>query len=58
MTMTVADFKNVIQNYMNEKDMFYVIVGDKATQLKEVSKLKGKVIEMDINGKIINPASN
>lgn len=58
MAMTTADFKNVIQNYMNEKDMFYLIVGDKATQLKEVTKLKGKVIEIDINGNIINETSN
>lgn len=58
MAMTVADFKNVIQTYMNEKDMFYLIVGDKATQLKEVAKLKGKVIEMDLNGNVISQSSN
>ncbi|HEY0652040.1 MAG TPA: pitrilysin family protein [Chryseosolibacter sp.] len=54
MAMTVADFRNVIQTYMNEKDMFYLIVGDKATQLNEVKKLKGKVIEMDLNGNVVN----
>jgi zinc protease len=58
MAMTIGDFKNVIQSYMNEGDMFYVIVGDKATQLKEVAKLKNKIIELDLNGNVISQSSN
>lgn len=58
MNMGVTDFKNVIDTYMNENDMFYLIVGDKATQLKEVQKLKGKVIEIDLNGNTIGQSTN
>lgn len=50
MAMTLADFKNTINQFMKESDMIYLIVGDKATQLNEVNQLKGKVIQLDING--------
>jgi zinc protease len=58
MSMTLADFKNVINQYMNEKDQFYLVVGDKTTQLKEVSQLKGKVIQLDSSGNVIGEGSN
>jgi zinc protease len=50
MKMTLSDFKNVIGQYMKESDMIYLVVGDKATQLSEVSKLKSNVIQLDIFG--------
>ena len=52
--MQLSDFKNIIQQQLQEKDMIYVIVGDKATQLEEVKKLgKAKLVELDINGKAL-----
>ena len=48
--MTVDDFRKVINTYMNEKEMTYLIVGDKATQLEEVKKLKGSVVVLDNAG--------
>lgn len=54
MSMTLADFRDVINAYINEPDMVYVIVGDKATQLEEVKKMKKNVIELDIFGNPIN----
>jgi zinc protease len=53
LSMTVDDFKNTIENNLREEQMIYLIVGDKATQLKEVEKLKGKVIELDIYGEAV-----
>ncbi|MFK5895199.1 MAG: hypothetical protein QM504_18455 [Pseudomonadota bacterium] len=53
--MTLDDYKKVIATYLQEKDMIYLVVGDKATQLKEVKKLGKPVIELDIYGnKITN----
>ena len=54
MQMTLADFKSVIKQQMNEPDMIYVIVGDKATQLEEVRKLKGTVTLLDTSGNPVN----
>lgn len=48
--MTLDDFKAVIQKYIDEKNMVYLVVGDKATQLNEVRKLGKPVIELDIYG--------
>jgi zinc protease len=56
--MNLTDFKNVIGKYMKEEDMIYLIVGDKATQLKEVSQLKGKVLLLDNQGTLISEGSN
>jgi zinc protease len=55
MSMGVDDFKSVINQYLDEKELVYLVVGDKATQLDEVKKLgKAKVVELDINGKQLN----
>jgi len=52
MAMTLADFKSTINTYMPEKDLVYVVVGDKATQYEEVKKFaKGKIYLLDNNGK-------
>lgn len=57
MSMSLADFQSTIDQYMKESDMIYLIVGDKATQLKEVSQLSGKVIELDTNGSPLTTAT-
>jgi zinc protease len=54
MKMTLPDFKAVINQYMNEPDLIYLIVGDKATQLEEVKQLKGKVTVLDSSGNPVN----
>ena len=48
--MTLEDYKSIIGNYLNEDDMIYVVVGDKATQFEEIKKLGKTVIELDIHG--------
>ncbi len=49
-TMTVDDYKKIINTYINEGEMIYVVVGDKATQFNEVKKLGKPVTELDIYG--------
>jgi zinc protease len=54
MQMGVADFKATIGKYMSEKEMVYVVVGDKATQFEEVKKFaNGKVTLLDATGKLV-----
>ncbi|MBN2867448.1 MAG: insulinase family protein, partial [Flavobacteriaceae bacterium] len=48
--MTLQDYKSIINKYMNEEDLTYLVVGDKATQFEEVKKLGKPVIELDIYG--------
>ena len=48
--MYLTDFKSVINVYLQEKEMIYVIAGDKATQFEEVKKPGIEVIELDIHG--------
>jgi len=55
MSMTLEDFKSVIDQYIQEDSMVYVVVGDKATQFEEVKKLGKKVVELDIFGNEIKP---
>ena len=50
MGMGLQDFKSVIDSYMQEKEMVYVVVGDKATQWEEVKKLGRPVVELDVDG--------
>lgn len=50
MEMKEEDFKEVINEYLSEYEMIYVVVGDKATQLEEVKKLGKPVVELDIHG--------
>jgi len=52
--MQLSDFKTIIHEQLNEGEMLYLVVGDKATQLEEVKKLgKAKLVELDINGKVL-----
>ncbi|WP_420573372.1 M16 family metallopeptidase [Kordia sp.] len=51
--MTLDDFQNIIKDHIQESDMFYLVVGDKETQLKEVSQFgKGEAVELDIYGNL------
>ena len=52
--MTVESYKEVINKYLAENDMIYVIVGDKDTQWNEVKQLGKNVIELDIFGNIVS----
>jgi len=55
LAMQLNDFKTIANQYLNEEDMIYVIVGDKATQFDGVKQFaKGEVIELDIFGNRIN----
>lgn len=48
--MTLEDYKTIIDKYLTEEDMIYVVVGDKETQFEEVKKLGKNIVELDING--------
>lgn len=52
MQMKLQDFKSIIDQYLQEAAMVYLVVGDKATQWEEVKKLgKARIVELDIYGK-------
>lgn len=52
MRMTLPDFKATINKYLREKDLVYLVVGDKATQYNEVKTFaNGKLTLLDNNGK-------
>ncbi len=54
-SLTLEDFKRIINEYLVEEEMVYVIVGDRATQLDEVNQLgKNPAIELDIFGNAVN----
>lgn len=55
MDMSLEDFKAMIAKYMQEEDLIYLVVGDKATQYEEVQKLGKNVVELDIYGNVITP---
>lgn len=55
LAMTTADFQEIAKKYLDEKNMIYLIVGDKETQYSRVQdfaseKGKGEVILLDIFG--------
>lgn len=51
--MSLEDYKSIIANNLQEEELFYIIVGDKATQLQEIKKLGKPVVEIDLNGELI-----
>ena len=53
-SMTLDDYKSIINAYLQENEMFYLVVGDRATQLEEVKKLGMPVVELDIYGNIVD----
>lgn len=53
--MKVEDFQRIADEYLDESEMIYVVVGDKETQFRPVAEFasksgKGKVVELDIYG--------
>lgn len=52
-SMELTDFQDMIDAYMQEDKMVYLVVGDKATQFEEVKKLGKKVVELDIFGNVV-----
>ncbi|MDH3710587.1 MAG: insulinase family protein [Cyclobacteriaceae bacterium] len=53
LNMTLQDYQSIIDQYLQEDEMIYLVVGDKATQFSEVQKLGKPVVELDIFGKEI-----
>ena len=52
--MPLAEFKRIAAQYLDESDMIYLVVGDKATQLGPVTEFAGgNVTELDIYGNVI-----
>ena len=52
--MSLADFKSSIASYLPEKELVYVVVGDKATQFEEVKKFaNGRVTLLTAAGQPI-----
>lgn len=52
--MTLNDYRTTINNYLNEEEMIYVVVGDKKLLLRELNKLEKPIIELDIHGNVID----
>lgn len=53
--MSTADFQKTIDTYLKEGEMFYLVVGDAATQLDRVAKLGyGKPTMLDIHGEPVS----
>lgn len=53
-SMTVDDYRSMISQYMDESQMFYLVVGDGASQLQEIKKLgMGNPVILDIKGNIL-----
>ncbi|MEZ5953160.1 MAG: pitrilysin family protein [Hyphomonas sp.] len=51
LSMTLDDFKTVTAAYLQEPELTYVVVGDKATQFDAVNNFAGgKLVELDIYG--------
>ena len=51
MNMTLTNFRSVIDQYLVEDEMVYVVVGDKESQLSNLNKLgKGIAVELDKDG--------
>lgn len=56
--MAEADFKRIAEDYLDEAEMIYVVVGDRETQLARVQDFaensgKGEVVELNIYGERI-----
>jgi zinc protease len=52
LAMTLDDFTEVIETYLDESQMIYVVVGDAKTQLGRMAKLGyGEPVLLDIYGR-------
>lgn len=53
--MSIKDFHNMIETYLNEDDMFYLVVGDAKTQLAQMKEFGyGEPVQLDVYGNPIN----
>ena len=52
--ITKSELNELAKKRLPYNNMVIVVVGDKATNFEKVKKLGFDVIEMDINGKVIN----
>ena len=50
--MSLADYHRIIDTYMQEEDLVYIIVGDKETQWEEVIEFGKTVTELDVHGNL------
>jgi zinc protease len=58
-SLTLEDYKRVIDQHIKDDLMVYLVVGDKATQLSELNKLGlGEAIELDLKGNVIAEMPN
>jgi zinc protease len=53
-SMTLEDYKEIIERFIVEKNMFYLVVGDGSTQFDEVKKFGQDPIILDAEGEILN----
>jgi zinc protease len=51
-SMSLADYHRIINTYMQEEDLVYIIVGDKETQWEEVIEFGKTVTELDVHGNL------
>ena len=52
---SLEDFHKMIDTYLNEDNMFYLVVGDAKTQLNQMAEFGyGSPIRLDINGNLVN----
>ncbi|WP_044404390.1 pitrilysin family protein [Lacinutrix sp. Hel_I_90] len=49
-SMTLEDYKKTITTFLDEKDMIYVVVGDKGTQFEEIKNFGKEIVVLDIFG--------
>ena len=53
--MSLDDFKAIAAKYLDESELTYVVVGDKATQFDAVKDFAGgELTELDIHGNPVN----
>ena len=50
LSMSLEDYQTIIDQYLKESEMVYLVVGDKATQFEEVKQLGKPVVQLDIYG--------
>jgi zinc protease len=55
LAMTRGDFRTLIETYLDESQMIYVVVGDAATQRERLSALGyGQPVLLDIHGRPVH----
>lgn len=54
-SLSLEDYKRIIDQHITDDKMVYLVVGDKATQLQEINKVGlGDAIELDLKGNVVN----